>query len=91
MDQSPGEPSFARRVQPSLKAARVEVLQINVGYRCNLECRHCHVQAGPQRTEVMSKEVMEQCLDVLKNHSIPTIDITGGSPEMHPHLPWFLL
>jgi len=90
VDQATREPSFARRVQPSLKAAGIEVLQINVGYRCNLECRHCHVQAGPQRSEVMSKEVMERCLEVLKNHSIPTIDITGGSPELHPQFAWFL-
>ena len=53
-------------------------------------CRHCHVNASPLRSEIMSKAVMEQCLKILESHSIPTIDITGGSPEMHPEIRWFL-
>jgi radical SAM/Cys-rich protein len=83
-------PSFLQKIQKPVKAAGVDILQINVGYRCNLECRHCHVEAGPRRSEIMAREVMEQCLDVLKNHPIPTVDITGGSPELHPHFRWFL-
>ncbi len=85
-----GKPSFEQKISSSLKAERVEILQINVGYRCNLECRHCHIQAGPQRPEIMPNTIMEQCLKVLRAHPIPTIDITGGSPEMHPDFPWLL-
>lgn len=90
MDIPKVSPSFIQRVREPVRATGIEVIQINVGYRCNLECRHCHVKAGPDRTEVMSVGVMEQCLKVLKAHSIPTIDITGGSPELHPQFSWFL-
>jgi radical SAM/Cys-rich protein len=83
-------PTFVQRVQEPIKATGVGILQVNVGYRCNLECRHCHVEAGSQRHEAMSREVMELCLKVLKDHSIPVVDITGGSPEMHPQFGWFL-
>ncbi len=83
-------PSFEEMVSTPLRASGVEILQINVGYRCNLECRHCHVQAGPQRSEAMTREVMEECLRVLRTTPLPTIDITGGSPELHPLFPWFV-
>lgn len=85
----PGE-SFARRIRGPLLAADVEILQINVGNRCNLACRHCHVDAGPTRTEIMPRAVLERCLRVLGASAIPAIDITGGSPEMHPDFRWFL-
>jgi len=85
-----GEPSFEQRLSGPLKAEGVEVLQVNMGYRCNLECRHCHVEAGPLRREIMPKAIMEECLKVLRSHPIATIDITGGSPEMHPDFCWFL-
>lgn len=69
----------------ALRAAdRVDVLQINVGRRCNQTCRHCHVDAGPDRREVMPPEVVEACLSLLQQAEIPTLDITGGAPEMHP-------
>jgi radical SAM/Cys-rich protein len=84
------KPPFEEKIVGALIAERIEILQINVGYRCNLECRHCHVQAGPQRTEMMSRAIMERCLKILRTYSIPTIDITGGSPEMHPDFPSFL-
>jgi len=83
-------PSFAQQLTVPLKAAGIETLQVNVGYRCNLECKHCHVEAGPQRRETMSRQVMNQCLKILNAYQIPTIDITGGAPEMHADLPWFL-
>ena len=67
----------------------LEVLQVNVGKLCNQSCAHCHVDAGPDRREVMSKENMEICLDILKKHNIPTIDITGGAPELNTHFRWF--
>jgi len=90
MDEHPIQTSFEQKAASPLKAEGIEIFQINLGYRCNLECRHCHVEAGPKRTELMSRPVMEMCLQVLRRHSIPTIDITGGTPEMHPDFPWFL-
>ena len=83
-------PSFAQKILKPLMAEGVEIFQINIGYRCNLECKHCHIEAGPLRNEMMSKSLMEICLHILKSHPIPTIDITGGTPEMHPDFPWFL-
>jgi len=67
-----------------LAAVGIEVLQVNVGKKCNQTCRHCHVDAGPDRTEMMSAEVVETCLRVLGGSDIPTLDITGGAPELHP-------
>ncbi len=67
-----------------LRPTRIEVLQINLGKRCNQTCRHCHVDAGPDRTEVMPREVIEASLDFLVRSGIPTLDITGGAPELHP-------
>ncbi|HZT98564.1 MAG TPA: arsenosugar biosynthesis radical SAM (seleno)protein ArsS [Ktedonobacteraceae bacterium] len=67
-----------------LRANGIEVLQINVGKRCNQTCAHCHVDAGPDRKEVMSADVLEACLNFLAQTNIPTLDITGGAPEMHP-------
>ncbi len=71
-------------------AEKMDVMQINVGRLCNLACKHCHVEAGPNRTEVMSREVMEACLKVAKNWKIETIDITGGAPEMNPNFEWLI-
>ncbi len=68
-----------------LKADGVQVLQINVGKRCNQTCAHCHVDAGPDRKEVMPRSVLEACLSFLAQTDIPTLDITGGAPEMHPN------
>ena len=68
----------------------INVLQINTGYTCNLLCRHCHVDAGPERREMMTRQTMQQCLDALDRSSITTIDITGGAPEMNPEFCWFI-
>ena len=67
-----------------LRATGVEILQINVGRRCNQTCRHCHVDAGPDRKEVMSRAVLEACLAFLERARVPTLDVTGGAPELHP-------
>jgi radical SAM/Cys-rich protein len=67
-----------------LRADGVSILQINVGKRCNQACRHCHVDAGPDRSEVMPPQVVDACLDFLEASDIPTVDITGGAPELHP-------
>ena len=63
------------------------MLQINVGKKCNQTCRHCHVDAGPDRTEMMPPDVVDACLRVLAESAIPTLDITGGAPELHPGVP----
>ena len=73
-----------------LRATAIDVLQINVGKKCNQTCRHCHVDAGPDRREMMSREVMEHCLRALDQTSIATVDITGGAPELHPDFRWFV-
>lgn len=70
---------------PSLKRGSVETLQINLGYLCNQTCTHCHVNAGPKRTELMSREVIDQVLDLVQQRNIRTLDVTGGAPEMNPH------
>jgi radical SAM/Cys-rich protein len=67
-----------------LRATAIQVLQVNVGKLCNQTCAHCHVDAGPDRREIMSPETAEVCLDVLAEHDIPTLDITGGAPELNP-------
>jgi radical SAM/Cys-rich protein len=67
-----------------LRTTDIAVLQINVGKRCNQACHHCHVDAGPDRTEVMAPEVVDACLRFLEASDIPAIDITGGAPELHP-------
>ena len=74
-----------------LSVRRIEILQINVGKLCNQTCAHCHVDAGPdKKLENMSRETFERCLDVLRRYDIPTVDITGGAPEMNPHFRWFV-
>ncbi|MGQ0713055.1 MAG: arsenosugar biosynthesis radical SAM (seleno)protein ArsS [Gemmatimonadaceae bacterium] len=67
-----------------LRSTRLEILQVNVGKRCNQTCRHCHVDAGPDREEVMPREVVDAVLGFLERARIPTLDITGGAPELHP-------
>jgi radical SAM/Cys-rich protein len=74
-----------------LKPTTVEVFQINVGKMCNQVCKHCHVDAGPDRKEIMTRETMQQCIDVLKNNAdLTTADLTGGAPEMNPDFRWFV-
>ena len=68
----------------------IEIFQINVGKMCNQVCKHCHVDAGPDRKEIMTRETMQQCLDVLRHSSIKTVDLTGGAPEMNPDFRWFV-
>jgi len=87
-------PLFQQKLAASglwpLRPTGIEILQVNVGKQCNQTCKHCHVDAGPDRKERMTREVMEHCLTVLKQHDIPTVDITGGAPEMHPDFRWFV-
>ena len=69
---------------PALTRRAIDTLQVNLGYRCNQSCVHCHVAAGPNRTEEMSDEVVQQVLTVLERRRIATLDITGGAPELNP-------
>lgn len=73
-----------------LRPSKIDILQVNVGYMCNQTCKHCHVDAGPDRQEIMQRETMQQCLDVLAGTQINTLDITGGAPEMNPDFRWFV-
>lgn len=74
-----------------LKPVRLEVFQVNIGKMCNQVCRHCHVDAGPDRKEIMTRETMQLCLDILATHpSFTTVDITGGAPELNPDFRWFV-
>ena len=70
---------------PPLKRKRLETLQANLGYRCNQSCLHCHVAAGPQRTEEMAWETMVLLLRFARRHGIRMLDLTGGAPELNPH------
>ncbi|WP_444901129.1 arsenosugar biosynthesis radical SAM (seleno)protein ArsS [Microbulbifer sp. SSSA007] len=68
---------------PAIRREAIETLQINIGYRCNQSCVHCHVNAGPNRTEMMSDDNLELLLGVIKARGVRTLDITGGAPELH--------
>src|SRR5678816_3184562 len=70
---------------PAIRRRRLETLQVNLGYKCNQSCLHCHVNAGPTRTEMMSPEVLADVFSFLAVSSIKKLDITGGAPELHPH------
>ncbi|HET7850275.1 MAG TPA: radical SAM protein, partial [Pseudolabrys sp.] len=70
---------------PAIRRGKLKTLQVNVGYRCNQSCFHCHVNAGPNRTEEMSGDIVDVVLDFVARRPIVTLDITGGAPELNPH------
>jgi radical SAM/Cys-rich protein len=70
---------------PELKRTNLETLQVNLGYLCNQSCLHCHVNAGPKRTEVMNKETINEILAFIDSSNINKIDLTGGAPELNPY------
>lgn len=70
---------------PAIGRRQVETLQVNLGYKCNQSCVHCHVNAGPSRKESMSSETVEDVLRYLAGSGVRTLDLTGGAPELHPH------
>jgi radical SAM/Cys-rich protein len=86
--------SFSSKLKASnlfpLTTTGLDVFQINMGKMCNQVCSHCHVDAGPDRKEIMTKETLQQCLDAIKKSGINTVDLTGGAPEMNPHFRWFV-
>ncbi len=73
-----------------LRSETIDTLQVNVGKLCNQACKHCHVDASPIRTEIMAREIIEDCLNVLRKYKIPTLDITGGAPELIPDFRYFV-
>ena len=73
-----------------LQASGVDIFQINVGKMCNQVCKHCHVDAGPDRKEIMTRETMHLCLPILANSNIKIVDLTGGAPELNPDFRWFV-
>ncbi|WAK01481.1 arsenosugar biosynthesis radical SAM (seleno)protein ArsS [Methylobacter sp. YRD-M1] len=75
---------------PAIARNTLEILQVNLGYRCNLSCTHCHVNAGPKRTESMDKATIDQVLDFIERENIHTLDLTGGAPEMNPHFKYLV-
>ena len=87
-------PTFATKIkavgQFPLRPKKLEILQINLGYMCNQVCEHCHVDAGPDRKEIMTLDTMHQCLEVIKKTEAHTLDLTGGAPEMNPNFRWFV-
>ena len=81
---NPG-PLLDRIPFPALARRRLDTLQVNVGYRCNQSCVHCHVAAGPNRTEEMAGETIDAVIAFLERQRVSTLDITGGAPELNPH------
>lgn len=86
----PFETRLAEAGLAPLHANGITVFQINVGKLCNQTCRHCHVDAGPDRTEIMSRETAELCVAALAQTDIPTVDLTGGAPELNPNFRWLV-
>ena len=70
---------------PAIARRALDTLQVNVGYRCNQACHHCHVNASPDRKEMMGRDIVELVLRVLEGRRIPTLDVTGGAPELNPN------
>lgn len=73
-----------------LMSADITLLQVNLGYKCNMACKHCHVGAGPERQEMMARNTIESVIEVLRNNPIHSVDITGGAPEMSPHFTYLV-
>lgn len=87
-------PSFGSKLKDigffPLKPITLKIFQVNMGKMCNQVCKHCHVDAGPDRKEIMTKETMQQCLNALDKSNIQIVDLTGGAPEMNPNFRWFV-
>ncbi len=93
-ETTPKVTPFADKIVPfgfeTFRPTAIDIFQVNVGYMCNMTCEHCHVDAGPTRTEIMTIETMEQCLAAIEASGATTVDITGGAPEMNPNFKWFV-
>ncbi len=93
-DTTPKVTKFAHQLQGinlmPFRPTSLEIFQINVGYLCNMTCEHCHVDAGPTRTEIMTRKTMQRCLEAIRESGAHTVDLTGGAPEMNPDFQWFV-
>ena len=92
--QEAGLTPFQAKLEDSnlypLQPVDLEIFQINMGKMCNQVCKHCHVDAGPDRKEIMTRDTMELCLEAIKSSNCTTVDLTGGAPEMNPDFRWFV-
>ncbi len=84
-------PHLERTDFPAINRHALEILQVNLGYLCNLSCTHCHVNAGPKRTELMDKTTLDLVLDFIRRGNLHTLDLTGGAPEMNPHFNYLVM
>lgn len=75
---------------PAIRRTVLDTLQVNLGYTCNLSCTHCHVNAGPTRTEQMDRDTIDLVLQYLRTHAVQTLDLTGGAPEINPHFKYLV-
>lgn len=75
---------------PAINRSALETLQVNLGYKCNLSCTHCHVNAGPTRTEQMDLDTVDLVLEFIQKHAVKTLDLTGGAPELNPHFKYLV-
>ena len=76
---------YMKTTFPKIKKESIDTLQINIGYKCNQACKHCHVNSSPSRTEMMSEKILDLIPKIIKKFNIKTLDITGGAPEMNPN------
>lgn len=93
LEQLHGIPSFSKRVQGQdfcMTKPQLDIMQMNITNCCNLGCKHCHVNAGPTHTKMMSRKIMKDCLQVFEENNFSVLDITGGSPEMNPDFQWLV-
>jgi radical SAM/Cys-rich protein len=84
-------PLLAKTNFPPIRRRPLDTLQANLGYRCNQSCLHCHVAAGPKRTEAMSRETMEALLELARRQRVGSLDLTGGAPELNAHFRWLVV
>ncbi|MGI1677400.1 MAG: arsenosugar biosynthesis radical SAM protein ArsS [Cellvibrionaceae bacterium] len=84
------EPLLRNTDFPPIQRGSIDTLQVNLGYLCNLSCTHCHVNAGPKRTELMDMETINFIIEYLEKQNIKTLDVTGGAPEMNPHFEYLV-
>lgn len=89
LNEETQQPAFDQQLEqhqlPTLKASTINTLQVNLGKLCNMTCEHCHVDAGPDRREIMNEETVNDCLNALEHPGFQILDLTGGAPEMNPH------
>ncbi len=90
----PELPTFASKLLSAnlfpLKPTKIEIFQVNMGKMCNQTCHHCHVDAGPDRKEIMTKDTLQLCVDIVAKNKFPIVDLTGGAPEMNSEFRWFV-